>query len=143
MFRRERPQKGRYRQFHQVDVEAFGFASPTIDAEVIELALAYLDACGVAEHELRPQLRRRPRLPARLRRAAAARPCAPCPLDVRRLPSAGVETNPLRVLDCKVPEDQAAIDDAAPHHRPPLRATAPSTSPRCGGSSSSSASRTG
>ena len=38
--RRERPQKGRYRQFHQVDVEAFGFTSPTIDAEVIELALA-------------------------------------------------------------------------------------------------------
>jgi histidyl-tRNA synthetase len=36
MFRRERPQKGRYRQFHQVDVEAFGMARPSIDVEVIE-----------------------------------------------------------------------------------------------------------
>jgi histidyl-tRNA synthetase len=40
MFRRERPQKGRYRQFHQVDVEAFGFVSPAIDVEIVEMALA-------------------------------------------------------------------------------------------------------
>ena len=71
MFRRERPQKGRYRQFHQVDVEAFGFTSPTIDAEVVELALAYLDACGVTRARARPQLGGRPQLPAGLRRDAA------------------------------------------------------------------------
>ncbi len=46
MFRRERPQKGRYRQFHQLDVEAFGFTSATVDAETIELALAYWTPAG-------------------------------------------------------------------------------------------------
>ena len=109
MFRRERPQKGRYRQFHQVDVEAFGFTSPTIDAEVIELALAFLDACGVTRRELVlnsvGDKSCRPAYVARLQqalRALAPSLCADCQ---RR-----VETNPLRVLDCKVPEDQAAID---------------------------------
>ena len=109
MFRRERPQKGRYRQFHQVDVEAFGFTSPTIDAEVVELALAFLDACGVRKHELvlnsvgdkncRPAYVER--LQQKLRKLGPSL-CADCQ---RR-----VESNPLRVLDCKVPEDQAAID---------------------------------
>ncbi len=109
MFRRERPQKGRYRQFHQVDVEAFGFTSPTIDAEVVELALAFLDACGVRERELllnsvgdracRPAYVER--LQQTLRKVATSL-CEDC----RRR----VETNPLRVLDCKVPADQAAID---------------------------------
>ena len=109
MFRRERPQKGRYRQFHQVDVEAFGFTSPTIDAEVIELALGYLDACGVTEHELLlnsvGDRACRPAYVERLR--AALRDLAPtmCGDCQRR-----ADTNPLRVLDCKVPEDQATID---------------------------------
>ncbi|HYN03044.1 MAG TPA: histidine--tRNA ligase [Vicinamibacteria bacterium] len=109
MFRRERPQKGRYRQFHQVDVEAFGFTSPTIDAEVIELALGYLDACGVREHELVlnsvGDKACRPAYVERLR--AALRDVAPtmCGDCQRR-----ADTNPLRVLDCKVPEDQATID---------------------------------
>jgi histidyl-tRNA synthetase len=109
MFRRERPQKGRYRQFHQVDVEAFGFTSPTIDAETIELALAYLDACGVGQHELVlnsvGDRQCRPAYVQRLREAlrdVAAILCADCQ---RR-----ADTNPLRVLDCKVPEDQATID---------------------------------
>jgi histidyl-tRNA synthetase len=109
MFRRERPQKGRYRQFHQVDVEAFGFTSPTIDAEVVELALAFLDACGVAQRELVlnsvGDRACRPAYVERLQqqlRAKAGTLCADCQ---RR-----VETNPLRVLDCKVPEDQAVID---------------------------------
>jgi len=109
MFRRERPQKGRYRQFHQVDVEAFGFTSPTIDAEVIELALAFLDACGVTGRELVlnsvGDQSCRPAYVAKLQqalRAVASSLCADCQ---RR-----VETNPLRVLDCKVPQDQAVID---------------------------------
>ena len=109
MFRRERPQKGRYRQFHQVDVEAFGFTSPTIDAEVIELALAFLDACGVTSRELVlnsvGDQSCRPAYVQKLQqalRAAASSLCADCQ---RR-----VETNPLRVLDCKVPQDQAVID---------------------------------
>ena len=109
MFRRERPQKGRYRQFHQVDVEAFGFTSPTIDAEVIELALAYLDACGVPRHELVlnsvGDRDCRPAYVQTLKEALRDRAAAMCADCQRR---AG--TNPLRVLDCKVPEDQAIID---------------------------------
>ena len=109
MFRRERPQKGRYRQFHQVDVEAFGFKSPTIDAEVIELALAFLDACGVTERELVlnsvGDSSCRPAYVARLQQALRELGPALCGDCQRR-----VETNPLRVLDCKVPADQAAID---------------------------------
>ena len=47
MFRQERPQKGRYRQFFQLGVEAIGTDSPTIDAEVVELGARYLASCGV------------------------------------------------------------------------------------------------
>ena len=109
MFRRERPQKGRYRQFHQVDVEAFGVKSPSIDVEIVEMALEYLRACGLTEWELVVNsvgdARCRPAyvdtLRAALRKDAASL-CADCQ---RR-----VETNPLRVLDCKVPADQAAIE---------------------------------
>ena len=109
MFRRERPQKGRYRQFHQLDVEAFGFTSPTIDAEMIEVAVAYLEACGVREHELVLNSvgdgSCRPAYVETLRQALrehAPRMCGDCQ---RR-----AETNPLRVLDCKVPDDQAIIE---------------------------------
>jgi histidyl-tRNA synthetase len=109
MFRRERPQKGRYRQFHQLDVEAFGFTSPTIDAEMIEVAVGYLEACGVTEHELVlnsvGDRQCRPAYVEALRaalRGHAPKMCADCQ---RR-----AETNPLRVLDCKVPADQAIIE---------------------------------
>jgi histidyl-tRNA synthetase len=109
MFRRERPQKGRYRQFHQVDVEAFGFTSATIDAEVVELALAFLEACGVRERELVlnsvGDRTCRPAYVERLQQALRAMAPSLCTDCQRR-----VETNPLRVLDCKVPQDQAAID---------------------------------
>jgi histidyl-tRNA synthetase len=109
MFRRERPQKGRYRQFHQLDVEAFGATSPTIDAEVIELALAYLDACGVGRRELLlnsvGDRGCRPAYVERLREALRGKAPSLCADCQRR-----AETNPLRVLDCKVEEDQAAIE---------------------------------
>jgi histidyl-tRNA synthetase len=109
MFRRERPQKGRYRQFHQVDVEAFGVKSPSLDVEVVEMSLAYLRACGLGEWELVlnsvGDAECRPAYVETLRAALrkdASRLCADCQ---RR-----VETNPLRVLDCKVPEDQPLIE---------------------------------
>ena len=109
MFRRERPQKGRFRQFHQVDVEAFGMSRPSIDAEIIEVALAYLEACGLQDSELvlnsTGDAKCRPAYVETLRaalRKEAGRLCADCQ---RR-----TETNPLRVLDCKVPEDQPIID---------------------------------
>ena len=109
MFRRERPQKGRYRQFHQVDVEAFGITSPSIDVEIIEMSLRYIEACGLTQYELVlnsvGDAKCRPAYVETLRtalRAQAGRLCADCQ---RR-----TETNPLRVLDCKVPEDQPVIE---------------------------------
>src|SRR3954449_11761590 len=98
MFRRERPQKGRYRQFFQIGAEAIGSESPLIDAEVIEMVTAILDAVGVEGYALLinsvgcPICR--PRFIAELRerlREVAPNMCADC---CRR-----VDTNPLRVLD--------------------------------------------
>jgi histidyl-tRNA synthetase len=109
MFRRERPQKGRYRQFYQIGAEAIGSEEAYIDAEVIELVVEMLRRCGVADFELLinsvgcPNCR--PQYIARLREAlstAAPRLCGDC----RRR----AETNPLRVLDCKVPDCQPAIE---------------------------------
>jgi len=109
MFRRERPQKGRYRQFYQIGAEAIGSESPAVDAEVIELVVELLGELGVENFQLLlnsvgcPECR--PAYVERLRselRGRAKELCADCQ---RRL-----ETNPLRVLDCKVPEDQAVIN---------------------------------
>jgi histidyl-tRNA synthetase len=92
-----------------VDVEAFGLTSPTIDAEVVELAITYLDACGVRQHDLVlnsvGDRSCRPAYVETLRRALRGRAETMCADCQRR-----AETNPLRVLDCKVPEDQAVID---------------------------------
>jgi histidyl-tRNA synthetase len=109
MFRRERPQKGRYRQFYQIGAEAVGSESPAVDAEVIEMVVELLSRSGLNGFELLlnsvgcPNCR--PGFVAALRerlRQAAPQMCADC----RRR----ADTNPLRVLDCKVPEDQPAID---------------------------------
>jgi histidyl-tRNA synthetase len=102
MFRRERPQKGRFRQFHQFGVEAIGEASPTLDVEVIALLMRLLAAVGVGDLELQvnsvgcPQCRPayRDLLVAELQQRMAQL-CDDCQ---RR-----VSTNPMRVLDCKVP----------------------------------------
>ncbi len=109
MFRRERPQKGRYRQFYQIGAEAIGSDSPAIDAEVIELVLAILDEVGISGYELLinsvGSWESRARYNEALREAlkdVAPRMCSDC----RRR----AESNPLRVLDCKVPEDQPIID---------------------------------
>jgi histidyl-tRNA synthetase len=109
MFRRERPQKGRYRQFSQVGAEAIGSESPAVDAEVIEMVVDILRGAGLSGFKLLinsvgdPNCR--PQYVALLKerlRDVAPRLCGDCQ---RR-----AETNPLRVLDCKVPEDQPTID---------------------------------
>jgi histidyl-tRNA synthetase len=109
MFRRERPQKGRYRQFHQVNLEVFGVTSPSIDVEVVEMALAYLEGCGLTQYELVlnsvGDAKCRPAYVATLQTALRARAGELCADCQRR-----TETNPLRVLDCKVPEDQSVIE---------------------------------
>ncbi len=109
MFRRERPQKGRFRQFYQIGAECIGSESALVDAEVIEMVVVILRRLGLGEAELLLNSvgckRCRPVYVGVLRerlRAVAPRMCADC----RRR----AETNPLRVLDCKVAEDQPIIE---------------------------------
>ncbi len=109
MFRRERPQKGRYRQFFQIGAEAIGSEAPAIDAEVIEMVVEILERTGLTGFELLINSVGcsdcRPKFVEALReqlKDVAATMCGDCQ---RR-----AITNPLRVLDCKVPEDQPIID---------------------------------
>jgi histidyl-tRNA synthetase len=114
MFRRERPQKGRYRQFYQIDAEVIGPASagsdsPTRDAEVLEMLATLLDRLGISEWNLQLNSvgcpKDRVAFNEALRKALEPvkdKMCADCQ---RR-----AVTNPLRVFDCKVPEDQPIIE---------------------------------
>jgi len=101
MFRYDKPQKGRYRQFHQVDIEVFGEKDAAVDAEIIEMAHALLRKLGVAGTETLVNSvgcrACRPAYSAALRQAAGARKAEFCP-DCQRK----AETNPLRIFDCKV-----------------------------------------
>jgi histidyl-tRNA synthetase len=101
MFRRERPQKGRFRQFHQIGVEVFGRDDPLIDAELLVLLADYFDRVGLVR--LRLEINSlgcgscRPAYREELRRygeGMRSRLCVDCN---RRLGQ-----NPLRILDCKV-----------------------------------------
>lgn len=113
MFRYERPQKGRYRQFHQLDVEVFGMHDPAVDAEVIDLAWSLVAELGIAGAELVVNsvgcAECRPRFQAALL-AALGNDLAKLCQDCQRR----AVTNPLRIYDCKVPADQPIID-ALPH----------------------------
>jgi histidyl-tRNA synthetase len=114
MFRRERPQKGRYRQFYQIDAEVIGPASagsdsPARDAELLEMLATLLDRLGITGWTLQLNSVGCPNDRAAfndaLRKALEPvkdKMCADCQ---RR-----AVTNPLRVLDCKVPEDQPIIE---------------------------------
>jgi histidyl-tRNA synthetase len=112
MFRHERPQKGRYRQFHQFGVETYGMDGPDIDLEVILLSARFWKAFGIEKH-VKLQINT---LGSNEARAAyrdtlveflKARADQLDEDSLRRL-----ETNPLRVLDSKNPDVQAAIADA-------------------------------
>jgi len=101
MFRFDKPQKGRFRQFHQVDIEVFGENDPAIDAEIIEMADHLLKKLKVTETEVLVNSvgcrNCRPAYLKDLRAAAAAVEASLCP-DCQRK----AETNPLRIFDCKV-----------------------------------------
>jgi histidyl-tRNA synthetase len=101
MFRYDKPQKGRYRQFHQIDVEVFGEKDPAIDAEVIEMAHALLSTLRVAGAETLVNSvgcrNDRPAYSRAVREAARSRLPDLCE-DCRRK----AETNPLRIFDCKL-----------------------------------------
>jgi histidyl-tRNA synthetase len=104
MFRRERQQRGRYRQFTQIGIEAFGSPGPRIDAEQIELLDRWLRGLGIpfemhlntlGDSACRPKYREA--LQAYLR-SRSADLCEDC--------RKRIETNPIRVLDCKNPKCQ-------------------------------------
>jgi histidyl-tRNA synthetase len=111
MFRYNRPQKGRYRQFFQLDVEAIGGESPALDAEVIEIAATWLREIGLGD--LRMDLN-----------SIGDAKCRPAYLDLLRAYyrplkdqlhgdcQRRLESNPLLLLDCKVPQCQPFKVDA-------------------------------
>jgi histidyl-tRNA synthetase len=111
MFRRERPQKGRYRQFYQVGAEVLGQSdAPGIDAEILEMLLVLFDRVGLKKTTLyvnsigckdcRPKY-------VELLRADLLKVKDSLKEDSQRR----IETNPLRVLDSKLPEEQAVIEN--------------------------------
>ena len=112
MFRHERPQKGRYRQFHQFGVEVFGLAGPDIDAEVILLSARLWERFGISQNvtlEINSLGSAEARV-AYKEQLVAFLMTRESELDedsLRRL-----QTNPLRVLDSKNPQVQNAVKDA-------------------------------
>jgi histidyl-tRNA synthetase len=114
-FRRERPQKGRYRQFYQIGAEVIGppsagSESPAVDAEVLEMLAAFLDRLGIKDWTLQlnsvgcaDDRRRYNQALQDALKDVVGKMCTDCQ---RR-----AQTNPLRVLDCKVPEDQPIIEN--------------------------------
>jgi len=112
MFRYEKPQKGRYRQFYQIGAEAFGFAGPDIDAELILLAHACWQALGLRDHV---------RLELNTLGASSARQAYREALVAYLMPRASdldsdsrrrLQTNPLRILDSKVEKTRALLEEA-------------------------------
>ena len=111
MFRHERPQKGRYRQFHQVGVEAIGFAGPDIDAEQIVMCARLWDDLGLSGIRLEINSLGQPEERARHRGELVAyltQHADKLDADAQRR----LHTNPLRILDSKNPHMQEIVDAA-------------------------------
>jgi histidyl-tRNA synthetase len=111
MFRRERPQKGRYRQFYQIGAEVLGQSdAPAIDAELLEMLLAFFHRVGltrttlyvnsIGDRQCRPKY-------VELLREELRKVKDQLGADSQRR----IETNPLRVLDSKLPQEQAIIEN--------------------------------
>ncbi len=100
MFRYDKPQKGRYRQFHQMDIEVFGEESPVVDAEIVEMADFLLTSLGITKTEILVNSvgcrRCRPSYHEELKAAAEKQRSALCVECQRK-----IDTNPLRIFDCK------------------------------------------
>jgi histidyl-tRNA synthetase len=100
MFRYDKPQKGRYRQFHQMDIEVFGEESPAVDAEIVEMADFLLTSLGITKTEILVNSvgcrRCRPSYHKELKAAAEKQRSGLCVECQRK-----IDTNPLRIFDCK------------------------------------------
>jgi len=111
MFRREKPQAGRRRQFHQFGTEALGSSNPALDAETIDLMVSYVRGLGLENCRLAVNSvgcrKCRPAYIETLTRYLKEREsdfCADCRKRIKR--------NPLRVLDCKVPDCGQLVESA-------------------------------
>lgn len=113
MFRAERPQKGRYRQFNQIGVECLGAEAPTTDAEVIIMLMRFFAAIGVPERSMRLLLNSmgcekcRPAYRERVRAYMEEHEAELCEECMRR-----AEINPLRAFDCKNPSCSVVMGEA-------------------------------
>lgn len=111
MFRREKPQRGRFRQFHQIDVEALGFAGPDVDAELILLASALWKAIGLTDVRLELNSLGQPAERAQHR----AQLIAHFEAHADKLDEDGkrrLHSNPLRILDTKNPAMKEVVESA-------------------------------
>jgi len=101
MFRYDKPQKGRFRQFHQIDIEVFGEEDPAIDAEIVEMADFLCSSLGVADREILVNSvgcrECRPAYHEDLKASAESHRDSLCS-DCQRK----ITTNPLRIFDCKI-----------------------------------------
>ena len=110
LFRRERPQKGRYRQFHQFGIEAFGSENPEIDAEVIAIALAVLNKLGLEGLTLKLNSIGSPECRTLYRQAIRSY-LKPYLNDLSEISQRRFDKNPLRILDTKIPHEIEILND--------------------------------
>ena len=110
LFRRERPQKGRYRQFHQFGIEAFGSENPEIDAEVIAVALAVLNNLGLEGLTLKLNSIGSPECRTLYRQAIRSY-LKPYLNDLSEISQRRFDKNPLRILDTKIPHEIEILND--------------------------------
>jgi histidyl-tRNA synthetase len=108
MFRAERPQKGRYRQFSQLGAEVFGDAGPGVDAEIIHLLVEFLRAIGVAPSRVLINSLGGPEARAAYRDALVAF-LAPKAAELSEESQRRLHKNPLRILDSKSKQDREAV----------------------------------
>ena len=136
-FRYERPQKGRFREFHQLDAEIIGAAEPQADVEFLAFADQLLKELGIERRDAPAQHARRCREPRRVARAAGRAFPPPTARSLSEDSRGGSTRNPLRILDSKDPQGPAvrrqragdrrvltaeAADFFAPGHAPGLDA---------------------
>ena len=111
MFRYEKPQQGRYRQFYQFDVEAVGYDGPDVDAELIIMSARLWRRLGISKIKLEINSLGTPETPTHYR-AAVVEYFAGVKNQLDKFSIRRLEQNPLRILDSKNPEMQAIVDAA-------------------------------
>ena len=111
LFRRERPQKGRYRQFHQFGIEAFGSEHPEIDAEVIALAMSVFNDIGLTGLTLKLNSIGSPECRSDYRNALRDF-LKPHFNDLSETSQRRFENNPMRILDTKIPHEIKILKEA-------------------------------